>query len=136
MKDFLTRMLPVIAVGSIGFTGVLVQAEENAEVTMTNETIVETVDDSSAVNIIMDGEVIQADEVYVILEEGTDNLLINGGVVDVTGGSTFDYDGTGVINGGTVIANGQQVDSLPSQFMGGHGGKGGKDRQGKKEKKY
>lgn len=51
------------------------------------------------------------------------SIVINGGVVDVTGGSTFDYDDTGVINGGTVIVNGQQVDTLPTQRMGGHGGK-------------
>lgn len=50
------------------------------------------------------------------------DLIINGGTVDVTGGSTFDYDGTGALNGGTLIVNGQQVDSLPNQMMGGRGG--------------
>lgn len=58
------------------------------------------------------------------------DIEINGGTVDVTGGSTFDYDGKGIINGGIVIVNGQQVDTLPEQFMGGHGGKGGKGEWG------
>ena len=50
------------------------------------------------------------------------DIVINGGCVDVTGGSTFDYDGSGVINGGTVISNGQEVSSLPNQMMGPGGG--------------
>ena len=56
------------------------------------------------------------------------NLIINGGTVDVTGSSTFDYDGTGQYNGGTLIVNGQQVSALPNQMgMGGaRGGKGGR----------
>ena len=51
------------------------------------------------------------------------NIIINGGTINVTGQSTFDYDGTGIINGGTVICNGEQVTTLPNQFMG--GGPGG-----------
>ena len=47
------------------------------------------------------------------------DLYINGGVIDVTGGSTFDYDGMAQYNGGTIIVNGQQVDSIPNQRMGG-----------------
>ena len=50
------------------------------------------------------------------------NIIINGGTINVTGQSTFDYDGTGIINGGTVICNGEQVTTLPSQFMGGGSG--------------
>ena len=45
--------------------------------------------------------------------------------ISVTGNSTFDYDGTGQLNGGTVIVNGQQVTTLPNQMMGGRGGMGG-----------
>ena len=52
------------------------------------------------------------------------DIIINGGTISVTGQSTFDYDGTGTINGGTVICNGEQVTTLPNQFMGG-GAKGG-----------
>ena len=51
------------------------------------------------------------------------NLIINGGTIDVSGQSTFDYDGSGQYNGGTIIVNGQQVSSLPNQMgMGGRGG--------------
>lgn len=51
------------------------------------------------------------------------NVTINGGTVDVTGMSTFDYDGFGTYNGGTIIVNGQTVSSLPNQMgMGGFGG--------------
>ena len=42
-------------------------------------------------------------------------------VVNVSGSSTFDYDGTGEFNGGTLIVNGQELDSLPNQMMGGRG---------------
>ena len=53
------------------------------------------------------------------------NLIINGGTIDVTGSSTFDCDGSVQYNGGTVIVNGQQVDGIPTQMMGGRGGMGG-----------
>ncbi len=51
------------------------------------------------------------------------NLIINGGTIDVTGRSAFDYDGTAQYNGGTIIVNGTQVSSIPNQMMG--GGMGG-----------
>ena len=51
-------------------------------------------------------------------------LIINGGTINVTGGSTFDCDGTVSFNGGTVIVNGQQVSTIPNQMMGGRGGMG------------
>ena len=47
------------------------------------------------------------------------DIIINGGTISVTGQSTFDYDGTGTINGGTVICNDEEVTTLPNQFMGG-----------------
>lgn len=47
------------------------------------------------------------------------NIIINGGTINVTGNSTFDYDGTAQYNGGTIIVNGQQVSSIPNQMMGG-----------------
>lgn len=52
------------------------------------------------------------------------NIIVNGGTVNVTGNSTFDYDGSAQYNGGTIIVNGQQVSSIPNQMMGG-GGRGG-----------
>ena len=54
------------------------------------------------------------------------NIIVNGGTINVTGNSTFDYDGTAQYNGGTIIVNGQQVDAIPNQMMGGGmGGNGG-----------
>lgn len=53
------------------------------------------------------------------------NIVINGGTIDVTGQSIFDYDGTAEYNGGTIIVNGQQVDSIPNQTFGGMGGMNG-----------
>jgi len=60
------------------------------------------------------------------------DIIINGGTINVTGNSTFDYDGKGIINGGTVISNGEEVTTLSNQMMGGRGGmKGQKDGMGK-----
>ena len=50
------------------------------------------------------------------------NLYITGGVISVTGNSTFDYDGTCTFTGGTVYVNGQQTTTIPNQMMGGMGG--------------
>lgn len=54
------------------------------------------------------------------------NIIVNGGTIDVTAQmSSFDYDGTAQYNGGTIIVNGTQVDSIPQSMMGGMGGMGG-----------
>lgn len=57
------------------------------------------------------------------------DIIINGGTINVTGNSTFDYDGTAEFNGGTIIVNGQETDTIPNQMMGGgmggFGGRGG-----------
>ena len=54
------------------------------------------------------------------------DLIISGGTIDVTGNSTFDYDGTASYTGGVIIVNGQQVSQIPNQMMGGGmGGPGG-----------
>ena len=53
------------------------------------------------------------------------DIIMNGGTVTVTGSSTFDYDGAAQYNGGTIIANGQQLASIPTQMMGGRGGMNG-----------
>lgn len=53
-------------------------------------------------------------------------IIVNGGTVNVTGNSTFDYEISGEYNGGTIIANGEQITYIPNQFMGGSpGGIGG-----------
>ena len=58
------------------------------------------------------------------------NLYINGGTVDITGNSAFDYDGTAEYNGGTIIVNGTQINSITNQFMGGGMNGGGQMNQG------
>lgn len=51
------------------------------------------------------------------------DIYINGGTIDITATmSTVDYDGTAVKNGGTLIINGVETDTIPNQFMGGPGG--------------
>ena len=58
------------------------------------------------------------------------DIYVNGGTINVTGSSTFDYDGSAQYNGGTIIANGEQIDYIPNQMMGGFGGFGGRDMGG------
>ncbi len=53
------------------------------------------------------------------------DIIVNGGTIQVIGNSTFDYDGSAQYNGGTIIVNGQQIDYIPNQMMGGRGGFGG-----------
>ncbi len=51
------------------------------------------------------------------------NIYINGGTVDIDGQFTFDYDGEAQYNGGTIIENGSESDTITNQFFG--GGPGG-----------
>ncbi len=59
------------------------------------------------------------------------DVIVSGGTIDITSTvSSFDYDGNAVYNGGTIIINGEQVDSIPEPAMmggpgGGMGGRGG-----------
>ena len=48
-------------------------------------------------------------------------LYINGGTLDITASSPFDYDTDGAINGGTVYVNGEQVTEIYNSMMGGGG---------------
>ncbi len=52
------------------------------------------------------------------------HLILNGGTLDITAQSPFDYDGTAQNNGATIIVNGTETDTITSQMMGG-GGMGG-----------
>lgn len=47
------------------------------------------------------------------------NLYINGGTINVTASSPFDYDGTAEYNGGTLIVNGEETNNITNQMMGG-----------------
>lgn len=53
------------------------------------------------------------------------DINISGGVITLTGQSTVDYDGNGTFTGGTLILNGEEVNELPSNFMGGKNNMGG-----------
>lgn len=50
------------------------------------------------------------------------SIIVNGGTIDITGNSTFDYDVSAEHNGGTVIVNGDEVDEIPQSVIGGFGG--------------
>ena len=55
------------------------------------------------------------------------NLYINGGTINITAQSPFDYDGEGKLNGGNITVNGSKVTELTNQMMG--GGQGGNRRR-------
>lgn len=52
------------------------------------------------------------------------DLIITGGIIDITSNSAFDYDGKCYYSGGSIIiVNGQQVNSItPNNFNGDNGG--------------
>ena len=52
-------------------------------------------------------------------------LYINGGTVNITGQSPFDYDKEAQYNGGTLIVNGSETTEITNQFAGGMGNMGG-----------
>lgn len=55
------------------------------------------------------------------------DIIVNGGTINITAQmSSFDYDGTAQYNGGTIIINGTQVDSIPQSMMGGGNPQGGR----------
>lgn len=47
------------------------------------------------------------------------NLYINGGTINITGQSPFDYDGEAKYTGGKIIVNGVETNEITNQFMGG-----------------
>ena len=57
------------------------------------------------------------------------DLYINGGTIDITAQSAFDFDGVGQMTGGNVTVNGQTVTQLTNSMMGG-GGRGGAPQGG------
>ena len=59
------------------------------------------------------------------------NLYINGGTINITANSPFDYDGTAEHKGGTIIVNGTETDTITNQMMG--GGMKGMQNKGNKQ---
>jgi hypothetical protein len=55
---------------------------------------------------------------------------VNGGTIDITANSAFDYDVSGELNGGTVTVNGSQITEMTNSMPGGMGGMGGKGGRG------
>lgn len=53
------------------------------------------------------------------------SIYINGGTIDITAQSPFDYDQVAEHNGGTIIVNGEETETITNQMMGGMGGFGG-----------
>lgn len=49
------------------------------------------------------------------------NLYINGGTINITAQSGFDFDGEGILSGGSITLNGNKVTELSNQMMGGRG---------------
>ena len=49
-------------------------------------------------------------------------IYVNGGTLDITGQSAFDYDMGAQYNGGTIIVNGTVTNTITNQMMGGMGG--------------
>lgn len=47
------------------------------------------------------------------------NLYINGGTINITGQSPFDYDGEAKYKGGKIIVNGKETTEITNQFTGG-----------------
>lgn len=47
------------------------------------------------------------------------NLYINGGTINITGQSAFDYDGEAKYSGGKMIVNGEETTTITNQFGGG-----------------
>ena len=48
------------------------------------------------------------------------NLYINGGTINITAKSPFDYDKEGLYKGGTITVNGEKTTTLSNQQMGGN----------------
>ena len=53
------------------------------------------------------------------------NIYINDGTIDITGNSPFDYDGEAKYNGGKIIVNGTETNTINNQFGGQMGGQQG-----------
>lgn len=55
------------------------------------------------------------------------DIVINGGKINITAQSGFDYEGKAELNGGEVNLNGEKISEITNQFGGGMRGFGGRD---------
>ena len=44
------------------------------------------------------------------------SIYVNGGTIDITANSAFDYDVSGELNGGTVTVNGSQITEMTNSM--------------------
>ena len=51
------------------------------------------------------------------------DLIVSGGIINVIGNSTFDYDGESKYTGGTIIINGTKVETIPNSAINGRSNK-------------
>ena len=65
-------------------------------------------------------------EITIVMADGdTDgvdsngDLIVSGGIINVTGSGAFYYDGNAEYTGGTIIINGTKVDTIPNSIAGG-----------------
>lgn len=70
--------------------------------------------------------------IYIVMGQGdTDaidsngSIYVNGGTLDLYAQSPFDYDAYAEYNGGTILVNGNEINAIQNQMMGGMGGMGG-----------
>jgi hypothetical protein len=87
---------------------------------------------STAYDIVIE---LNGGNITIVMESGdTDavdangTIYVNGGNINITGSSSFDYDKAGYLNGGTVIVNGTQITEMPSGMNGRGGGMNGGKR--------
>ena len=111
-----------IAAGE-GMEATVVQLNDGAVSIQASDDGINAANKSSAYSPLVE---INGGQISVVMGAGdTDGIdsngdvIVNGGTIDVTGNSSFDYDGTAQFNGGTITVNGEQVDTIPNQIMGG-----------------
>ena len=113
--------------GAEGIEGTYVQINDGVIGIEASDDGINATSKSTAYSVVLE---INGGETTVVMGSGdTDaldtngDLIINGGMVDITAQSAFDFDGRGELNGGTLIVNGEQITELTNSMMG--GGMGG-----------